>query len=157
MITSISRPGSTGSPRLPHGPPSRGRSDPPPRRAPLRGRKMALKIRLRIRSYRQNLKISIMNRATKPRLGRCAPQLRAIFRSLILDRGAVHEEAGGRVHERVLDDRLCVPVGHGRALTGLGTADFCYFLRRPRTGHTHCVASGVCVRADGRHLGCSHA
>ena len=49
----------------------------------------------------------------------------------ILDRGAVHEEAGGRVHERVLDDRLRVPVGHGRALTGLGSADlflglFCF-------------------------------
>ena len=48
----------------------------------MRGRKMALKIRLLIWAYRQNLKMSLTNRTTKPCLGRCAPESGAIFRSL---------------------------------------------------------------------------
>ena len=43
---------------------------------------MALKIWLLVRVYRQNLKISCVSRTTNQHIGRCAPQLRAIIRSL---------------------------------------------------------------------------
>ena len=57
----------------------------PRRKAILRGRKMARKIRLLTRACRQNLDISRVSRTTDEHLGRCAPQLRAIFRSLIFE------------------------------------------------------------------------